>query len=225
MNFKETINHLADKIATIKEKLLIAILLTGLLNLYSCENSAISKGRKAYIEYFNEILKDPSSLVVHKEEIIAKDEVSATFVLDIGAKNSYGGMVRQYYTIKTIGNSVLDAKEYDVRNLLQQKPKKEDDVNFTYKPKTTPIAGFVPSDYVGKGYTLLDSCIYSYLSWEIGNSVNAAKNRDFKKVENLGGILPSGSRVDIMSSKDNCFEVESELHKGFTIYIEQSAIF
>ena len=204
------------------KNILIIISLIVASFLCSCENNAVSKGRKAYKEYFNKILKDPNSLVIYNEEILKSDNSSATFILDVGAKNSYGGMVRQSYTIKTVGNSILDVTEYDIRKLPKQESKKKNEIKFTYKAKTLPIV-FSPDDHVGKEYVLSDSCVYSCISQDLENKINAAKNRNFEKVEYLGGILPSGTKVKIISSDERWFEVKSEHHTS--IYIEQSAIF
>lgn len=188
----------------------------------SCEPNATSKGREAYKKYFQKTLKDPSSLVIHSEEVITQDESSTTFVLDVGAKNSFGGMVRQTYTIRTVGKSVLDVTEYDVR-LLPKASKVEK--HFIYQNKMIPSIGFNPEEYINKEYILSDSCIYTNTFYDLSESVKAAKNGDINKIEYLGGILSSGSKVYIKSVKETSFEVESELHKDINIYIEQSAIF
>lgn len=205
-------------------KLIILVIFTCLI-FYSCEQSGVSKGRTAYKEYFDKTLKDPSSLVVHSEEIIAQDESSATFVLDIGAKNSFGGMVRQMYTIRTIGKGILDVNKYDIRELPKPNTTDGKNILYTYKAKMKPIAGFNPDDYKGKNIELQDSCIYSYLSWELKNAVNASRKRDFNKVEKLGGILPQHSTVRIKSHNEDYFTIESDEHSGIELYIEESAIF
>lgn len=205
-------------------KLIILISLTILI-FCSCEPSGVAKGRTAYKEYFDKTLKDPSSLVIHSEEVITQDESSATFVLDIGAKNSYGGMVRQTYTIRTIGKGILDVTEYDIRALPKNPPKDMQKSNFVYKNKMIPIVGFDPKNYIGKEITLSDSCVYANLFYDIPKSIEAAKNSDKNKIKYLGGILPSGSKIKIISERDGTFEIESELCIGVTYYIEQSSIF
>ena len=98
-------------------KLIIFFLLATLCILSACEKTSVTEGRIAYKEYFKETLKDPESLVIHSEEVIKESDANATFVLNIGAKNSFGGMVRSTYTIKTLGRRVLDIKEYDIRTV------------------------------------------------------------------------------------------------------------
>lgn len=197
--------------------------LIAILCLCSCEDNAVSRGRTAYKEYFNKTLKDPSSIVIHSEEVIDIKETTATFVLDVGAKNSYGAMVRQTYTITTNGRSILKVSEYNTRSLPKNDSKDEQKLNFTYREKMIPITGFEPEKYIGKKYTLSDSCLYVYVPSKLSESIEAAKNRDRDKVLKNGGIFPSGTKVKIISVKDNTFEVEYV--PGSKYYIEQSSIF
>nr|DAN79736.1 MAG TPA: hypothetical protein [Caudoviricetes sp.] len=214
-------------------KLIILFSLTIII-LCSCKPSGVSKGRIAYKEYFNKTLKDPSSLVIHSEEVIAKDESSATFVLDIGAKNSYGGMVRQTYTIRTIGKGILDVKEYDTRSLSLNKgsstsknksQEHSKPFNYTYKGKMTPVAGFYPEKYIGAEFILKDSCIFTHFASSIQKIIQAIQNKDADEVFQLGGILPKGEKIKIISIDGSAFKVDSKSHEGIDIYIEQSAIF
>lgn len=193
--------------------------------LCSCESRSVSEGRVAYKEYFKKTLKDPNSLVIYSEEVVSKDEYSATFVVDMGAKNSYGGMVRSTYTFETTGPHIVSVKEYDDRPVSNQDttPKEEPKLNFTYHNKMTPVAGFVAEEYIGKEFVLSDSCVYSHSIYELPEKIKAAKRKDGKKIEYLGGILPSGTKVKIISVKGDAFEVENE--DVSTCYIEQSAIF
>lgn len=198
--------------------------------LCSCESRSVSEGRVAYKEYFKKTLKDPNSLVIYSEEVVSKDEYSATFVVDMGAKNSYGGMVRSTYTFETTGPHMINVKEYDIRTLPKQDttPKEElkfeePKFNFTYRNKMTPVAGFVAEDYLTKEFVLSDSCIYVDSRYDLPECINAAKKKDGKKIEYLGGILPSGTKVKIISFTEDAFEVKYDGSK--TCYIEQSAIF
>lgn len=193
--------------------------------LCSCESRSVSEGRVAYKEYFKKTLKDPNSLVIYSEEVVSKDEYSATFVVDMGAKNSYGGMVRSTYTFETTGPHMVSVKEYDDRPVSNQDttPKEEPKFNFTYRNKMTPVAGFVAEEYIGKEFVLSDSCVYVHSSYNLPECINAAKKKDGKKIEYLGGILPSGTKVKIISVKEDVFEVKYSY--ALTCYIEQSAIF
>ena len=61
----------------------------------SCEPEAVRDGRKIYKSYFKYILKDPSSLVVyHEEYTLLEEDGKVKWEINYGAKNSYGGMVR-----------------------------------------------------------------------------------------------------------------------------------
>ena len=198
----------------------LALLSILALSLVGCEDSPVTAGRKAYKEYFNETLKDPSSLVIYKEEIIAQDNVSATFVLDVGAKNSYSGYVRKSFTIKTVGKQVLSANDYDERKYAKSTDKeKPKPVAFTYKKKNVPLIGFNPTDYIGKDVTLKDSCVYSL------SDMDKFFNEDKGKAINgdMGYILPKGKKIKITEVKNNYFGVDGGY--GVTYYIEQSAIF
>ena len=201
---------------------------------YSCGPNLVSNGRTAYKEYFNKTLKDPASLVIHSEEIIAQDEASVTFVLDVGAKNSFGGMVRQTYTIRTIGKDIVDVTKYDIRILSQNKSEsnsknesKENNKlsNFTYKAKMIPVAGFYPEKYIGKELLLEDSCIYVDFASNVPKMIQAIQKKDANEAFQLGGLLPKGDKIKIISIDGNTFKVNSNTPKRNNIYIEQSAIF
>lgn len=190
------------------------------LSLMGCEESPVSDGRKAYKEYFNETLKDPSSLIIHKEEVIEQDKVSATFVLDVGAKNSYGGYLRKHYTIKTVGKKVLKVNDYDERKYAKDVTcEKQQASSFTYKKKNVPLFGYTPADYIGKEVTLKDSCIYSL------SDIEKFFNEDKEKAINgdMGYILPKGKKIKIIGVKNNYFGIDGG--NNITYYIEQSAIF
>lgn len=53
-----------------------------------------------YEAYFNKILKDPSSLKIYNESYTV-DGVSVKWIIDYGAKNSFGTMDRQTVKIET----------------------------------------------------------------------------------------------------------------------------
>lgn len=59
--------------------------------------------------YFNNSLNDPSSLVIYNKKIVDNNKnISYWVMLDYGAKNGYGGMVRQKEYFYIIGNEVMD---------------------------------------------------------------------------------------------------------------------
>ena len=75
----------------------------------SCEPTAVREGRKIYKAYFNHILKDPSSLEVYSEKYTVEDNnFTVHWELDYGARNSYGGMVRDYIKFTTVGSRLID---------------------------------------------------------------------------------------------------------------------
>lgn len=198
--------------------------------LCSCESRSVSEGRVAYKEYFKKTLKDPNSLVIYSEEVVSKDEYSATFVVDMGAKNSYGGMVRSTYTFETTGPRMVNVKEYDIRTLPKQDttPKEElkfeePKFDFTYRNKMTPVAGFVAEDYLAKEFVLSDSCVYAHSIYDLPECIKAAKKKDIKKIKYLGGIFPSGTKVKITSVEEDAFKIKYDGIVSY--YIEQSAIF
>lgn len=84
----------------------------------SCEDSSVSSGRKLYKLYFNKILKNPKSLVIHSEKYTKENEFTVNWVLDIGAENSYGGMVRKTYEMKTVSDAIfVDGEIYRKKDL------------------------------------------------------------------------------------------------------------
>ena len=64
------------------------------LTLTSCEDKTVSKGRKMYELYFEQNLKDPDSFVVY-EEAYEKVEGEVKWHIEYGARNGFGGMVRE----------------------------------------------------------------------------------------------------------------------------------
>ena len=73
----------------------------------SCCDKAVSQGRETYKEYFKSILKDPDSFKVYKESYTKDGEYTVNWVLDYGAKNSFGAMVRETVTFETVGTSMF----------------------------------------------------------------------------------------------------------------------
>lgn len=88
------------------KRFLAFFLIAMSLLLSSCESRAVREGRQAYKAYFHDTLKDPESLKIYDEKVTESTDVSATFVVDMGAKNSYGAYVRETYTFTTIGKKV-----------------------------------------------------------------------------------------------------------------------
>lgn len=81
----------------------IGILFCFLILLTSCESKQIREGRKAYKEYYFNTLKDPESFKLYKEEVLKSEYNTPLFIIDYGAKNSYGAYVRSVDTIMTTG--------------------------------------------------------------------------------------------------------------------------
>ena len=94
----------------------ILVLITLAILLCACEESEVSNGRKTYKEYFQKTLKDPNSLIIYSEKY-EKTIYGITWTLDVGAKNSYGGMIRNTYIIETIGRSSVISVKRDYKDL------------------------------------------------------------------------------------------------------------
>lgn len=90
-----------------RKVLLITTLFAFTFSLLSCEDHAVSSGRKLYENYFKERLKDPESFTVYKESYTKLSEHEVEWTIDYGAKNSFGGMVRETAKFTTVGNSVF----------------------------------------------------------------------------------------------------------------------
>lgn len=73
----------------------------------SCENGEVSKGRRLYEMYFEKVLKDPQSFVVYKEKFEIEDEVKVNWEIEYGARNGFGGMVREVVKFSTIDKVFL----------------------------------------------------------------------------------------------------------------------
>ena len=89
------------------KKLLLSLLAIMSLALTSCEDSAVANGRKLYQKHFKEVLKDPESFTVYSEQFTKVDEYTVSWTLDYGAKNSFGGMVRETAKFRTCGGSIF----------------------------------------------------------------------------------------------------------------------
>lgn len=89
-------------------KNLILILITT-LSLVGCkfEKQYIKESREMWMAYFHKVLKDPNSLVIYEEKCndIGIDVVE--WEIEYGAKNGFGGMVRETEKFKTIGDLLL----------------------------------------------------------------------------------------------------------------------
>lgn len=78
----------------------ILLLFIMIVFLCSCENRYVSDGRSMYEAYFEKVLKDPSSLKIYNESYTV-DGVSVKWVIDYGAKNSFGAMNRETIEFET----------------------------------------------------------------------------------------------------------------------------
>lgn len=74
--------------------------------LIGCDPDVID-GRAAYKQYFKENLKDPRSLVIYKETFKKEGDYTINWTVEIGAKNSFGGMNRETYEFTTIGDKLI----------------------------------------------------------------------------------------------------------------------
>lgn len=103
---------------------IIALLIFSVL-LCACEPLQVRQGRKVYKAYFNHVLKDPKSLVIHSEEYtLGENQYDVMWEIDYGARNSYGGMVREHIEFTTSGNfwikidPLYGGESYDARKLF-----------------------------------------------------------------------------------------------------------
>lgn len=102
-----------------KKIILLLLLVILSLSFYSCEDSAVSEGRKLYKAYFRHILKDPDSFVVYKEEYAKEGKSTVSWKLDFGAKNLLGGMTRETKEFKTVSNISIriDDRTHNAKDL------------------------------------------------------------------------------------------------------------
>lgn len=85
----------------------LIIAITAMLALSSCEDAKVSQGRELYEMYFYKVLKDPQSFVVYEEEFKKDGDVKVEWKIEYGARNGFGGMVRETAKFSTIGNSLF----------------------------------------------------------------------------------------------------------------------
>lgn len=88
-------------------KIYSAFLLLSCILFLSCEDSAITSGRKVYEAYLKKTLKDPGSLKIYKEHHYKIDTYHVGWEVDYGAKNSYGAMVRETLEFETVGSNIF----------------------------------------------------------------------------------------------------------------------
>lgn len=86
-------------------KKILSIMILALA-LCSCEPSSVKEGRELYMLYFEKTFKDPSSIKIYSEKY-EQDGAKVHWTLDVGGKNSYGGMVRKTMNITTTGRTLL----------------------------------------------------------------------------------------------------------------------
>lgn len=72
------------------------VLFLFFISVVSCqkEDYDVTAGRRIYKKYLKSILKDPSSLEIYNEEY-KKVDGGVEWYVDFGAKNGYGGNVRE----------------------------------------------------------------------------------------------------------------------------------
>ena len=86
------------------KKLLLLLIFPLLI---ACEPSSVDVGREAYEKYFKSTLKDPESFKVYSEKYeVAPDGYKIKWKIDYGAKNGFGGMVREKAEFYTIGKKI-----------------------------------------------------------------------------------------------------------------------
>lgn len=86
------------------KKVLSIFILASLL--CSCEPTSVKEGRELYMLYIRKVAKDPNGVKVYSEKYEI-DGSTVRWTLDVGGKNSYGGMSRKTMKIETIGKVLL----------------------------------------------------------------------------------------------------------------------
>jgi hypothetical protein len=61
--------------------------------------------RKVCVEFLESTLNDPKSLIIHNEKVVQNNYAVVEFVVDYGAKNRLGGMVRKTSTFEVMPNN------------------------------------------------------------------------------------------------------------------------
>jgi hypothetical protein len=193
--------------------------------LIGCESTGVIRGRKAYKEYFKETLKDPESLRIYKEIIIYSDDVSAKFQVEIGAKNSYGGYVRETFCFHTIGDKVVQsggATLFDELPVPKSeyepalKSNKESDISpgeiKEYKYKLSEYGSYISDSEVMADFSVGEVLIlkspilaakngtwYKYLKDDIDRNDEDGFNEWFGEYYKL---LPKGTKAEVMEIFD-----------------------
>jgi hypothetical protein len=109
------------------KKLTLALL--ALLFICSCDDPNVRNGRKIYKEYFKEVLIDPESLKIYKEEIIKHEGSLVVFKVDYGAKNGFGAYARRTSEFEILGPYIMsiDGKPYisdkELKKILENSSK------------------------------------------------------------------------------------------------------
>ena len=89
----------------------IILCLVATLLLTSCK-SEIDKDREIIKDYYQTVLKDPASYQEHSLKLIEKKkEYNKIYELDYGAKNGFGGMVRERVKIEVLGEKVFSVDD------------------------------------------------------------------------------------------------------------------
>ena len=204
-------------------------LFLSLIIFTSCENASVSSGRHAYKKHFDEILKDPKSLVVHSEKYTKEGEATVNWILDIGAKNSLGGYVRTKYSAKTVNSTLISINEY-VPGITGGKKFVSPKISFTYKEKKVPVMINV-KEYIGKEITLKNDICAADEIYKIKDFIKSIKeknNEQFNECIDRGvSIIRKGNTIRIT---DTTMDGEGSYYfiidyKSKSLKIEQSSIF
>ena len=79
-------------------------IVAGIFFFSKCESDeeiAVRCGRETYQKMFQQVLRDPSSLEIYDERYTVDDDGDVHWVLDVGSRNGFGGMVRKTYRLRT----------------------------------------------------------------------------------------------------------------------------
>lgn len=99
------------------KKILFLMAVASFFLFCNCDPSEVKRGRETYKAYYEKKLKDPSSFKIYSESF-ETDGTKVKWILDYGAKNSYGAMSRETVEFETIGFHIyIGGDSYDIKEL------------------------------------------------------------------------------------------------------------
>ena len=206
----------------------ILLLLLGLIFILvvGC-SSNLKNGRDAYKNYFKDVLKDPKSLIIYKETILENGDDFVKFEVEYGAKNSFGGYVRNTMYFHTIKGEIVNSGEY-IETIIPTESKKEENEypdkfskckqqglfsswSYIFNKIEKPIAKHKKGDVVILKKDILGCVLSSIIDdMRIKHEFNRHFNKEYYK------IFPKGTQLTIDEVNYNNYEVN--IHDTKDIY-------